>query len=317
MKRPPAIALVLLAVMSVASGFLDLRIRQYPDRPYKEFIPRVVDGTADAPERYRVLVPFTIDGISKVTGAPISTVWHISRLLLFFAAYVIFYSYLSIWYAPTPSLLGTSLVAATLPLTFTNSWAHPDHIAELALFTAGCAAIATNRILAVAVILGAAALNRETAVFLVPLYFLAGPSIRGRLPVTVLLALEWVVIYVGLRAWRGFVHYDYGQFTRNLQYLKLLPAPYDPYVRSYAYFGLVLFGGLLAVALSHSAGRPLFMTRALWIVPMFGAVAFTISSIIETRIFTPLYALVMPSVIFGWQGTDRSITANPPSNHYE
>ena len=228
MRRPPAIALVLLAVMSVASGFLDLRIRQYPERPYKEFIPRVVDGTADAPERYRVLVPFTVDGISRATGIPISTVWHISRLLLFFAAYVTFYAYLSIWYGPTPSLLGTALVAATLPLTFTNSWAHPDHIAELCLFTAGCAAIAMNRVLAVAVILGIAALNRETAVFLVPLYFLAGQPLRGRIPVTVLLALEWAVIYVGLRAWRGFVHYDYGQFTRNLQYLKLLPAPVRP-----------------------------------------------------------------------------------------
>src|SRR5688572_3965668 len=98
MRRPPAIALVLLAVMSVASGFLDLRIRQYPERPYKEFIPHVVDGTADAPERYRVLVPFTLDGISRATGLPISTVWHISRLLLFFAAYITFYAYLSIWY---------------------------------------------------------------------------------------------------------------------------------------------------------------------------------------------------------------------------
>ena len=279
--------------------------------PYKEFIPRVVDGTADAPERYRVLVPFTVDGMSRATGLPISTVWHISRLLLFFAAYVTFYAYLSIWYGPTPSLLGTALVAATLPLTFTNSWAHPDHIAELFLFTAGCAAIAMNRVLAVAVILGIAALNRETAVFLVPLYLLTGPTLRERIPVTILLALEWVVIYVGLRAWRGFVHYDYGQFTRNLQYLKLLPAPYDPYVRAYAYFGLVLFGGLLVVAMSQSAGRPLFMTRALWIVPMFGAVAFTISSIIEARIFTPLYALVMPSVIFGWQSADKPTTANP------
>jgi hypothetical protein len=154
-------------------------------------------------------------------------------------------------------------------------------------------------------------------VFLVPLYLLAGQPVRARIPVTLLLALEWAAIYIGLRAWRGFVHYDYGQFTRNLQYLKLLPAPYDPYVRAYAYFGLVLFGGLLFVAMSQSAGRPLFMTRALWIVPMFGAVAFTISSIIETRIFTPLYALVMPSVIFGWQSADRAITATPPPNHYE
>jgi hypothetical protein len=245
-----------------------------------------------------------------VTGAPISAVWHVTRLGLFFAAYVIFYIYLRRWFSPTSSLLGTALVAATLPLTFTNSWAHPDHIAELALFTAGCAAIAANRAGLLAILLGAAALNRETALFLVPLYLLAEPFSRARVLLTALFAVEWTAIYVGLRAWRGFVHYDYGQFARNLQFLKLLPAPYDPYARAYAYFGLLLFGGLLYVALSSHGSRPLFMTRALWIVPMFGVVAFCISSIVETRIFTPLYALVLPSVIFGWQKTDRTITAS-------
>lgn len=310
MSRMSTSALVLIGIMSVASGFVDLRIRQYPLRPYTEFIPRVVGGTADAPERYRVLVPFTLNWIANATGAPISVVWHVTRLALFFAAYLIFYIYLRNWFNPTASLLGTALVAATLPLTFTNSWAHPDHVAELALFTAGCAAIAAKRSGLVAIILALAALNRETALFLVPLYLLAQPFSRARVLVTALLAFEWSAIYVGLRVWRGFVHYDYGQLTRNLQFLKLLPAPYDPYARAYAYFGLILFGGLLYVALSNSGDRPLYMTRALWIVPMFGLVAFCISSIVETRIFTPLYALVLPSVIFGWQKTDRPVSGS-------
>ena len=93
--------------------------------------------------------------------------------------------------------------------------------------------------------------------------------------------------------------------------MKLLPAPYDPYARAYAYFALFLFGTLLYIALSHSTGRPVFLTRALWIVPMFGAVAFAISSIVEARVFTPLYALVVPSVIFGWQSADNTITTKP------
>jgi len=314
MMRPPASILVLLAVMSVASGFADLRMRQYPQRSYAEFIPRVVEGTADAPERYRVLVPFTTHWIAGALGAPLSAVWHATRLAWFLAAYVIFYAYLRIWFGQTASLLGTAVVAATLPLTFTNSWAHPDHIAELALFTAGCAAVAVNRPLLLAAVLAAAALNRETAVFLVALYLLAGPSVRARVPIAAMLAIEWLAIYVGLRAWRGFAHYDYAQLGRNLQFLKLLPASYDPYARAYAYFGLLLFGGLLYIALAQASGRPLFMTRALWVVPIMAAVAFTISSIIETRIFTPLYALVLPSVIFRWETADRTITARTTAN---
>lgn len=316
MTRPDWLALVLLIIMSVASGFVDLRIRQYPLRPYAEFIPRVVDGTADAPERYRVLVPFTIQGIASLTGAPISTVWHVTRLAAFLAAYLIFYAYLRLWFSPTHSLLGTGLVAATLPLTFTNSWAHPDHIPELALFTAGCAAVALGRLPLVAVILALAALNRETAVFLIPLYLLTGKDLRSRIPGTALLALEYTAIYAGLRFWRGFAHYDYMQLARNLQYFKLLPAAYDPYYRSYAYFGLLLFGGFLLVALNQP-GRPLFMTRALWIVPMFGGVAFVLSSIIETRIFTPVYPLVVPSLIFGYRAADRTTTASISSDDHD
>ena len=88
--------------------------------------------------------------------------------------------------------------------------------------------------------------------------------------------------------------------------MRLLPENFDPYYRAYAYFGLLLFGGLVAVAVYHAeAPPPLFVTRALWIVPMFGAVAFTISSIIESRIFTPLYPLVMPAVIFALASADR------------
>ncbi|MGB2714632.1 MAG: hypothetical protein WBC51_10665 [Vicinamibacterales bacterium] len=317
MKRPPAHIVVLLALMTLASGFVDLRIRQYPERPYTEFIPRVVDGTADAPERYRVLIPFTTQAIVSSTGVAISTVWHVTRLAWFFTAYLIFYNYLRRWFGATHSMLGTALVAATVPLTYTNSWAHPDHIPELALFTAGCAAIAANRVPALAAILAVATLNRETAVFLVPLYLLAGQDVRRRLGVALMLAVEWAAIYVGLRVWRGFAHYEYGQFGRNLQFLKLLPAPYDPYARAYAYFALVLFGSFLYLAVSHSPGRPIFMTRALWVVPMFGAVAFTISSIVEARVFTPLYALVLPSVIFGWQSADTTITVKPAIDPYE
>jgi hypothetical protein len=305
MRKAPARIAALLTLMTLASGFVDLRIRQYPQRPYTEFIPRVVDGTADAPERYRVLVPFMNHAISSLTGVSSAGVWYVTRLGWFFAAYLMFYLYLRLWFGPTASMLGTGLVAATLPLTFTNSWAHPDHIPELALFTAGCAAIAVNHLPAITGLLAIATLNRETAAFLVPLYLFTGSTIRSRVLIAALLGLEWAVIYGGLRAWRGFAHYDYGQLARNFQFLRLLPAPYDPYARAYAYFALVLFGTFLYVALSHSVGRPVFLTRALWVVPIFAAVAFTISSIVEARVFTPLYALVVPSVIFGWQSADK------------
>lgn len=297
--------LIVVAIMTLASGFMDVRSRAYPARSYQEFIPKVVDGTADAPERYRVLAPFAVYGLERVTGLSASAAWYVSRLAAFFTAYLVFFAYLRTWFTSPQALLGTAMVAATLPLTFTNSWAHPDHIPELALFTAGCLAIARERLAWVFILLALATLNRETAVFLIPLYLLAGTMTRARLVVTAVLAAEWAAIYFGLRFWRGFVHYDYLQLTRNLDFLKLLPDNYDPYYRAYAWFGLALFGGLLTVGLRTQGSPPLFVTRALWVTPLFGAVAFAISSIIESRIFTPLYPLVMPAVIFALGSTDN------------
>jgi hypothetical protein len=250
-------------------------------------------------------VPFAVAGLSGGSGLSLANAWHLVRFASFVASYALMFVYLRRWFSETHSLFGTTLVAATLPLTFTNSWAHPDHIAELALFTAGCAAVAANRIWLTAAILGLATLNRETAVFLVPLYLLTAASVRERLAGAAVLAAEWAGIFIALRLWRGFVHYDYFQAYRNLQFLKLLPSAYDPYYRIYAYFALLLFGGLLLVAAGAPGPRPLFISRALLVVPMFLVVAFAISSIIESRIFTPLYPLIVPAVMFGCRSFDN------------
>jgi hypothetical protein len=195
------------------------------------------------------------------------------------------------------AVAGTALVAAGLPLTFTNSWAHPDHVAELALFTLGCLTIARRLDGAFAVTLALATLNRETAVFLVLLYLVAAPLTRAHVLKTIGFGAIWAAIFVGLRLWLGLDHYDYWQLTRNIAFLGLLPPNYDPYYRAYAWFVLFLFGPLFLVGLRTLRDQPLFVRRALWVVPAILVVGFTISSIIETRIFTPLFPLIMPATV--------------------
>jgi hypothetical protein len=61
----------------------------------------------------------------------------------------------------------------------------------------------------------------------------------------------------------------------------------------------VIFAPMLYVALKAAGGAPAFLRRALLVVPCVVAIAFTFSNIIETRIFTPLYTLVLPAAMFG------------------
>lgn len=306
--------MLLYVSLAVATGFADLRMRPHTLTVTK-YITGVVDGTEHAPGKYRVLAPFTIKGLADASGASLEATWYATRLLFIFLAYLAMHAYLRTWFPPRIALAGVALSAATLPLTITNSWPHPDSMPELALFSLGAMAIAQRNDRVFAAVLPLAAFNRETSVFLVVLYVVAFPLTRGRVVRTALFGLEWLAIYAGLRLVRGLQHYDYWQAARNLADLGLLPPNYDPYYRAYAYFALILFGPFLALALHRRASLPLFARRALLVVPCFVAVAFTFSSIIESRIFLPLYALVMPALMFGLFGDQAAIdpTTEPSS----
>lgn len=293
--------LLLYVTFAVAVGFADVHMRAHTDNVVKSYIPGVVAGTESAPGLYRVLAPFTIDALTHATGAQMIDVWYATRLLFIFIAFCALHYYLRTWFSPGTSLTGVAITAATLPLVFTNSWPHPDHIPELALFTLGAMAIARRRDGWFAAVLALAAFNRETSAFLVLLYFVAEPLTPARTLRTAIFGVEWFAIYAGLRAVRGLRHYDYWQAGRNLHDLGLLPAPFDPYYRAYAWFGIVLFGPLLYFAL-QAREAPAFARRALLVVPPFVVVCFLFSNIIESRIFTPLYPLVLPAALFALAG---------------
>jgi hypothetical protein len=297
--------ILIYLVVTVATGFMDVRTRQHAARAWTAYIPEVVDGTAEAPGRYRVLAPFLHRGLERVTGLAPATVWYVTRLAWLLAAYAIFHVYLRTWFDHGLAGAGTLLVAAALPLTFTNSWGHPDHFPELALFTLGCLAAARRHDALFAVALVAAALNRETAGFLILVYLLAAPLDRVRLGRAALFGGLFLAVYAGLRVWRGYAAYDIWQLGRNVDFLGLLPPGYDPYYRAYAWFVVALFGPLAWLALAARPQSPWFPRYVALVAIPFVAVAFTLSSIIETRIFTPLFALLVPAVMFALFPPDK------------
>ena len=197
MKRADWLALSVYGAAAIATGFVDLRARPLPDYAYKTYIPAVIDGTYGAPAIYRVLRPFSLDWLVRTLGVSASTVWHASRLFLCFASYVVFHWYLRTWFPPATSVTGTLTLASLFPLTVTNSWAHPDHFAELLLFTSGCAAIARQSDGLFLVTLTLATLNRETSIFLVLLYAAASPASTRHLSKSVGFAAVWAAMFVG------------------------------------------------------------------------------------------------------------------------
>jgi hypothetical protein len=287
----------LLITLVLASSFVDFQVRQYKDYPHVDYIPKVVDGTYGAPATYRVLVPFLNTALEKATGASAGTIWHITRILWFLLAYLALFAYLRQWFSAEAAVGGVFATAATLPLTYTNSWAHPDSIPELALFTLGCLAVVRRAELSGLLILIVATLNRETAVFLVVAYLLAGPWSWPHMTKAFGAGAIAVSVLIGLRLWRGVEHYDYWQLDRNIAFLGLLPANYDVYKRAYAWF-IVALAGPACLLLARGWNRvPSDARRLAMSAIPFVIIGFTFSSIIEPRIFIPLIPLLLPALM--------------------
>jgi len=304
-----SLALPLYLMAATAIGFIDYRVRTSPDRGYDAYPKTVVENTEEPPGKYRVLAPYVFEGLVAVVPAERVVVWVGFRWVCAFAALVATHVLLTTWFGTTSALAGTLLSGLLLLLTFTNSWPHPDHLMEWALATAAVAAVARGNDVWFAGLLLLAALNRETSAFLWLLYAVSRPWSRPHLVRVLTFGAAWAVVYVGLRAWRGVAWYDPWQVSRNLEFLGLLPENYDPYYRAYAWFGLVLVGPAVLLGWKTWSQQPLFTRSALAVViPTFVVTAFCFSSIIETRIFTPLIPMLAAIVMFALAGADSRPT---------
>ena len=315
-SRQTGAALILYVSVAVALGFVDHRVRRFADHAVTTYIPEVVRGTAEPPGRYRVLAPFLIDGVQRVVGGSPLVTFLLIRLVVIYAALVTTHVYLRRWYDSFAAVGGTLLLAALLPLTFTNSWAHPDSLFELLLFTGGCIAIVDRRDGWFIVWLVAAALNRETSAFLLILWAwnrLASGAWRvAWLRVGGVGAL-WVGITGGIRWVRGFEHYQYWMLPTNLANLIPLPANFDPYVRVSGYMWLLLsltVFGFAALGVRRF-GFSSYFGRTLGVASLLLMTGLMISSTIESRIFTPLLPLLLPATLAGIGAVPAGLGASP------
>lgn len=316
MKRSLSLAVLLPLYLMVATaiGFADFRMRAHPDRGYDAYPRAVVDNTEDPPGKYRVLAPYVFEATIAATGADRQIAWVVFRWVALLAGLLATHWMLTAWFSPVMATTGALFSVLALLLTFTNSWPHPDHLVEWALSAAAVGAIAHGRHALFAVLLACAALNRETSAFLLLLYVVAAPWpwTPGQWRRVAGLAVMWGAVYTALRYWRGVAWYDPWQASRNLEFLRLLPDTYDPYFRAYAWFGVVLLAPAAWLAWRSWPLQPRLARAALLcVIPSFAVTAFLFSSIVETRIFTPLVPMIAVIVMSALSGADRSSTPQP------
>jgi hypothetical protein len=299
LSRIDVIAVVLYLSATLALGFADHRMRRHQEHVVNVYIPQVLAGTYGAPDIYRPLSPWLFSGFAGLTKWSPMVSFLVFRAVTIFGSLLALHLLLRTWFTATTSIGTTLSVAALMPLTFTNSWAHPDTFTELLIFSLGCRAVAERRDVTLGVILAIGMLNRETTGFLTMLW--ACDRWPERAQRTTLLkagayAAIVVAAYAGIRGLRGFEHYKYWMVSENLKALQLLPEGFDPYLRVGGLFWLLLLAVPAALALwaMRQPGVPSYMRAATLTAGAFLLVSLLLAAIIEVRVLTPLFPLLAP-----------------------
>lgn len=305
-------ALVLYLSMSVAIAFVDHRVRREKFREHvvTDYVPSVIAGTSGAPAKYRVLTPYTLDWLWRRSGQPPYVVFLAFEYVFVLASLLMMHRYLRYWYGSVASLGGTAALAALIPLTFTNTWAHPDTFPDLFLFTAGCYAVAARRDAWLFSILLIGMFNRETIGFLAALWGIQRlPEWRSRDTFIrgAAIAAICIAVYVGLRWFRGFEHYEMWMVSQNFEVMRILPPGFDPYTRIAGFFWIVLLAAPVWFALvsARRPGAPRFFGSALATATLFVSVAWLFAAVIETRVFMPVLPLLLPGAVAAFVLPDK------------
>jgi hypothetical protein len=259
----------------------------------------------------RILVPALIAAVDAIPGVTWEKAFAAVRLFSIVAAYLVFHFYLREWFAAPVAILGTLVMAASVPLTFNNHFELPTEFPEIVAYTLGLWLIFKRRDTWLCGLILVATLNRETTLFLplILLFCRYGDVHWGALGCRVgCAALCWLLPMVALREWTGIgwlgAHASsWPHNSAGLSRLMANPHPYNNYL-----FYLYLYGILWVLPFVRWDRQPRFQQRALLSVPAFLVVYLFFGGFMdEPREIVNLYPLLIPAGLFavGWDRTSE------------
>jgi len=308
-SRPAVIAVLLSAAAVLAViYFRDVHLAIYGETQAlflrSDLHRAILEGTADSPYRYRVLAPLLAEAVRRLLLIFLSApeAFKYAYLITDFSALALgllaVERLLRQWFDDAPALAGALALAALLPITLRDHQFQPWSVWEPAIYALALLLIGGERRAWLAVLVAAAALNRETAAFAVLLAGLCAADwwavLRRRAPVpwralgwTALYAAVWAAIFFGLRALRGGAPHveslgEIWAFNTQPEHLQR------------ALVNLPLFaGGFWALALIGARHAPPVPRRALWVIPPFLVLAAVYGVWFEVRMLLPLYPILI------------------------
>ena len=252
----------------------------------------ILNRTANAPERYRVLIPAIVEGPIRALASvmPYEQAFDRAYAIFYLLAMVSMlwsiYAYLTEWFTDDQALVGALLVACTVRITIRqHDWA-PGSYLEPGFFAIGLLLILRDRRWWFALLVAVASLSRETGVFLVLLYAATAPLGRRTWRTTLAYLAVSGAVFLGVRFVAGDAE-RYWTLGRVLETNLSQPL--------LAVFNISVFlGAVWLFAVLGFARAPAFVRRAAIVIPIYLAAIAVWGIWWEVRLLMPLYPLVVP-----------------------
>jgi len=291
----PAFLLILslsIAQVVIHNWFVDSRVKDAQVSLHNQ----VISKEAPAPIQYRIFVHYIAEGLMKYVGFSFLTSYNLIRFLFTFLSMYLFYFFLKEWFTPTESLLGTLFFIAILPFTYIRYYFQPMDIPNLFFFITGLFAARKKKFILFLIILAIAMTNRETAILLILVWFFTNWGIRKNKDVLIETAIATAI---GL----GIYFYLRKIFTLKSYYSDLFYLRFNlTDGRTYLY-ALITLGAFAYYGLKNFSSKPLFLRRLILIAPFFIVIHYTMTIMVEPRLWLPLIAVIIPLGL--WEITDE------------
>jgi len=251
-------------------------------------------------EQSRLFQFYIPEAFHQILNISIPHAYILQRWLFVFLALCCFHIYLKKWFDDKGAMLGVTILAAVMPLTFFN---HLQESAPLLMLTflLGLWTIRENKIWWFMAVLVVGAFNNETILILPAVYVFYNfskwkevPQLFGR---SVTLAIPAFAVFAIIRYITKDAPHLGGalHWSENIEGIwgSLLTNPLDWWTAPYLYI-FFLFGPLWIYSLMKFKDKPLFLRRASLIIPIFIGIHMVTGIIPEVRQMIPLAFIVIP-----------------------
>lgn len=263
------------------------------------YVNGVTEVTSSGPYVYRVFIPYLATGINSVL--PFISLVNLDLLLKIFFLIVCqltFFYYLRNFFSDMLSLMGVFVLDILLGFTFSSiigpSIGENADLLNLAVFILVLNALYKNKFLIAVVFLFIGTFNRETTLFLIPIIFMHDLILKKGMLRTVAALFAVAIPYIGLRMIIQPSVPDWFTFEALIKNIPLLSAKTTSSAVIANLHVAFLLLPLIVLSLLNFSQHPQFLRIAAYITPLFILVHYLIGNIIETRLWIPLFTILIP-----------------------